>query len=403
MNKLLTKKEIDDFNSFYIEIMLYSYLYREETEEYIIDNIAMFINNERSFFYKNCHNIISEYKKNKSSPKSYKKFLKAIEKGIYDDFYLVSYNENSAIFADKYFKLYLVRPFNEPFDKLFTIVTDTNMEYPTVRTTLIPYKNSYMIDGITPIQETNSLTKKMLRNFLKKKPIESKKSSKVIYIPININIFIHSFEDSDYNKIEKSLMNISEDFTKGLFTFFDKEYIDNLSLVSSFIPMYPFLEENRDSFFKQLDNIKDRFNRFNIIPTHKFQKINRKKKSKKSKNNTNMFYTLCGVIELEEDKQDNFDRLIYKINRDKKIREEITIGIKNLFLEINKRDKLNVEPIFIGISAYDLDEDDSFNDFLEFIDLTKQDLELMKLYSIHRKKVVLPSLKLLFRSLFKRE
>ncbi len=38
-----------------------------------------------------------------------------------------------------------------------------------------------------------------------------------------------------------------------------------------------------------------------------------------------MFYILCGTIELEKDKQDNFDELIYKINRDKKIRENITI------------------------------------------------------------------------------
>ena len=403
MNKLLTKKEIADFNNFYIEIMLYSYLYREEIEEYHINDIPTFITNERSFFYKHRHDIISEYKKIKSSLKSYKKFLKAIEKGIYDDFYLISYNANSAIFADGKFKLYSVRPFNEPFDKLFKVIKDENMEYPTVRTTLIPYKDSYMIDGITPIQETHSLTKKMLRRFLKKNSIEPKKSSEVIYIPININIFIHSFEDSHYNKIEKILMNISEDFTKGLFTFFDKEYIDNISLVSSFIPMYPFLEEDGDKFFEQLNNIKDSFNRFNIIPTHKFRKIDRKKKSKKSKDNTNMFYTLCGVIELEEDKQDNFDKLIYKINRDKKIREEITIGINNLFLEINKKENLDIEPIFIGISAYDLEEDDSFYDFLKFIDLTKQDFELMKLYSIHRKNVIIPSFKLLFRNFFKRE
>lgn len=402
MNKLLTKKEIDDFNSFYIEIMSYSYLYRVEVKEYYVDDIPAFIRSERSFFYENRHNIISEYKTMKGSLKSYKKFLKAIEKGIYGDFYLISYNAHSAILADTNFKLYSVRPLNEPFDKLFTVVKDKNMEYPTVRTTLIPYKDSYMTDGITPIHETNGLIKKMLRGFLKKNSIEPKKSSEIIYIPININIFIHSFEDAHYEKIEKSLMNISEEFTKGLFTFFDKEYIDNVSLVSSFIPMIPFLEDDEDKFFEQLDSIKDSFNRFNIIPTHKFQKIGRKRKSQASKDNTNIFYTLCGVIEIEEDMQDDFDRFIYKINRDKKIREEITIGIENLFLEISKRDNLDVEPIFIGVSAYDLDDDDSLNTFLEFMELTKQDLALMKLYSIHRQKIIIPSFKLLFRSLFKK-
>ncbi len=403
MNKLLTKKEIDDFNSFYIEIMSYSYLNRQEIKEHYIENIPMFINSERSFFYENRHDIIAKYSKFKGTLKSYKKFLKAIEKGIYDDFYLISYTANSAVLADKNFKLYSVRPFNEPFDKLFTVIKDKNMEYPIVRTTLIPYKDSYMTDGITPIHETNSLIKKMLRRFLKKNSIEPKKSSEVIYIPININISIYSFEDSHYNKIEKSLMNTSENFTKGLFTFFDKEYIDNVSLVSSFIPMIPFLEENEDKFFEQLESIKDRFNRFNIIPTHKFKKIDRKKKSQASKDNTNMFYTLCGVIEIEEDKQDDFDRFIYKINRDKKLREKITVGIENLFLEINKRDNLDVEPIFIGISAYDLDDDDSLNSFLEFMKLTKQNLELMKIYSIHRNKIIIPSFKLLFRSFFKKE
>ena len=76
-------------------------------------------------------------------------------------------------------------------------------------------------------------------------------------------------------------------------------------------------------------------------------------------------------------------------------------SIENLFLEINKRDNLDFEPIFIGISAYDLDEDDSFDDFLEFTELAKHDLEFMKLYSIHRQKVIISSFKLLFRRLFK--
>ena len=399
MNKLLTKKEIDDFNSFYIEIMSYSYLNRQEIKEHYVENIAMFISSERSFFYENRHDIIAKYIKTKGSLKSYKKFLKAIEKGIYDDFYLISYTANSAVLADKNFKLYSVRPFNEPFDKLFTVIKDKNMEYPIVRTTLIPYKNSYMTDGITPILETNGLIKKMLRDFLKKNSIEPKKSSEVISVPIYINIFIHSFENSHYDKVEKSLMSISEDFTKGLFTFFDKEYIDNVSLVSSFVPMFPFLEEEEDTFFRQLNNTKDSFKRFNTIPIHK---IDKKRRTQALEENTNMFYTLYGVIEIEEDKQDDFDELIYKSNRDKKIREKITIGIENLFLEINKRDNLDFEPILIGVSAYDLDEDDSFDDFLEFTELAKQDLELMKLYSIHRQKIIISSFKLLFRRLFKR-
>ncbi|WP_223157524.1 hypothetical protein, partial [Sulfurovum sp. bin170] len=67
------------------------------------------------------------------------------------------------------------------------------------------------------------LTKKILKRFTNKHSTEPKKKSNIIYIPINFNIFIHS-EDSHYEKIERSLVNISENFTKGLFTFFDKEF-----------------------------------------------------------------------------------------------------------------------------------------------------------------------------------
>jgi len=38
------------------------------------------------------------------------------------------------------------------------------------------------------------------------------------------NIFVHSFEDSSYDKLEHSLIDISENFTKGLLPIFDKEF-----------------------------------------------------------------------------------------------------------------------------------------------------------------------------------
>ena len=119
MSKILTKKEISDFRDFYLEILLFSYINRLELEEYYIDDIAQFITTERSFFYKNRHSIIGEYIKRKGTLKSYKKFIKAIEKGIYDDFYLISYTSTCAILADRSYQLYSVYPYDQPFTQLF--------------------------------------------------------------------------------------------------------------------------------------------------------------------------------------------------------------------------------------------------------------------------------------------
>jgi len=402
MSHRLTKKEINDFRDFYLEIMLFSYINRMETKEYYINNIAEFISNERSFFYKNRHSIISEYIKIKGALKSYKKFLKAIEKGIYHDFYLVSYNSNSAVLADSSYKLYLVNPYDESFDKLFESVKD--MEYPIVRTTIIPYKNRYIIDGILPMHESHYLTKKTLKRFIKKHSPVPKSSSSVISIPVHINIFVHSFEDSYYDTLKHSQLNISETFTKTIFSIFDKEFIDNVSFLSSFLPSFPLFEdEDDDEFFKKLEAIKDNFNRLNVSSFHKFKKMYKKKKSQKEEDNTKMFYTLCGVIEIEEDKQDDFDRFMYKINRDKKIREKIAVGIKNIFTEIDNRENLKIEPILISVSSYDFQSiDDSINHFLEFSKLTKYSIELMKYYSIHRNKIIGQAFKLLFNSFFRK-
>jgi hypothetical protein len=401
MSNRLTKKEINDFRDFYLEILLFSYINRLEVEEYYIYDIANFITNERSFFYKNRHSIIRDYIKAKGTLKSYKKFLKAIEKGIYDDFYLVSYSSHSAILADSSYRFYLVNPYDESFDKLFSSVK--NMEYPIVRTTIIPYKDRYIIDGVLPMHESHSLTKKILKRFIKKDSPKPKNSSSVISIPVHINIFVHSFEDSHYDKLEHSLMNISENFTKGLLPIFDEKFIDNVSFLSSFISPFSLLEEDEDEFFEKLDGIKDNFNRLNVTNFYKFKKVYNKKKSQKAKDNTKMFYTLCGVIEIEEDKEDDFDRLIYKINRDKKIREKITIGIENLFMEINKKDNLEIDPIFIGVSNYDFENMyESLNHFIKFIKLTKHSIELMKYYSIHRNKVIGQTFKLLFNTIFKK-
>jgi len=402
MSNRLTKKEISDFSDFYLEIMSFSYMNRMQIKEYYIDDKVQFISNERSFFYKNRHSIISEYIKIKGALKSYKKFIKAIEKGIYHDFYLVSYTSNCAILADTSYRLYSVKPYAESFDKLFDKVK--NMEYPIVRTTIIPYKNSYIIDGILPMQESHSLTKKMLKRFIKKHSPIPKKSSSVISIPIHINVFVHSFEDSYYDTLEHNLLSISENFTKTIFSIFDKEFIDNVSFLSVFLSSFSLLEdEDEDDFSKKLNTIKDNFNRFNITSFHKFKKIYKRKKSQKEEDNTKMFYTLCGIIEIEEDKQDDFDRLIYKINRDKKIREKITTGIETLFTEVDKRENLDIEPMFIGVSSYDFESiDDSINHFLEFSKLTKYSIELMKYYSIHRNKIIGQAFKLLFKNFLKK-
>ncbi len=400
MDKKLTKKEINDFREFYIEIMSYSHIDRLELEEYYIDDIPKFITAERSFFYKNRHSIIAKYIKLKRTPKAYKNFLKAVEKGIYDDFHLISYTSNCAILADGSYKLYSVYPYSEPFDKLFRDVKD--MEFPIVRTTILPYKGRYIIDGVLPMHESHSLTKKMLRRFMKKHSPKPKNSSNVIYIPVHINIVVHSDEDSDYDKLEYKLMDISEDFTKTLFPIFDKEFIDNVSLLSSFVPTFTLLEDE-DRFFQKLDDVKDNFNRLNITNFHKFKKTYKIKVSPQSDDNAKMFYTLCGVIEIEEDKQDDFDKLIYNSNRDKKIRENIIIGIENLFREINEQDNLEMDPILIGISSYNFESiDDSLTSFLEFVKLTKYSVELMKHYSIHRHKIIGQSFKVLFSNFFKK-
>jgi len=399
MSKILTKKEISDFRDFYLEILLFSYINRLELEEYYIDDIAQFITTERSFFYKNRHSTISEYIKMKGTLKSYKKFIKAIERGIYDDFYLISYNSTNAILADSNYQLYSVYPYDQPFTKLFDKVKD--MEYPIVRTTIIPYKDKYIIDGVLPMMESVSLSRKFLKRFIKKYSPKPKSSPSVIYIPVHINIFVHSFENSSYDKLEHNLIDISENFTKELLPIFDKDFVYNVSFLSSFLPTFSLVEE--DDFFEKLYAIKDNFHRLNIINFNKFKKIYKRQKIQKEEDETDMFYTMYGVIEIEEDKQDDFDKLIYKIDRDKKIREKITIGIENLFIEINKKDNLEVQPIFVGVSSYDFENiDNSISHFLEFANTMKYSIELMKYYSIHRHKIIGEAFKLIFSSVFKK-
>ena len=121
---------------------------------------------EREFFYDNCKEVIADYRKNRAVSVFDDELLQAIEKAIFGNFYVISYNDKSVIVLDEKYNPYLVYGLSTPFTKLFKVLGDE--QYFQIESTIIPYRDKFILDGVATILHVDSISKERIDKIVKR-------------------------------------------------------------------------------------------------------------------------------------------------------------------------------------------------------------------------------------------
>jgi len=164
----LTKQELNSFGRLYENLLTFSHSYKKGGIKCQIYAKSMmhFIVEEREFFYNNCKEVIEDYRKNRTVSVFDDELLQAIEKAIFGNFYVVSYDDKSLIALDEKFNSYLVYGLSTPFTSLFKLLGDE--KYFQIESTIIPYRDRFILDGVTPVLHVDSISKERIDKIVKR-------------------------------------------------------------------------------------------------------------------------------------------------------------------------------------------------------------------------------------------
>jgi len=406
----LSKEFKEKFTEFYISVMVFSHQYRNNSDTIMIDDIEQnmqgFIQKEREYFYENSQDIIDAYITKKDPSNSEIEILNGLREGRVDRFFLLSKDKESAVIMDEKENIYNIKALNSPFDEVFNL----GKKYLTLYTTLIPYKDCYITDGIYGGGDT---TKELDAYFdqlpyQQPKVIYNKKNS-ITNIPLILNFAIGTVSDK-FEEMEELLLNhIPKDFGKSFLKLFDNPYSYKEQLILSFLRSTDLekdlntQEDNKtfDLIIGGTPTMNFELNgNTNIIPSDILQRVYKQKslqesasksvydniqKNKKSllKNQVlqTSFYTMIGVIHVDEDKVDELIEFLKTMN-EKNQREKVMIGLDNLFDDLNDAIKSEIVGVYIG-SGIDLDFINyDINDYRDYIsEYGALDFKEMKKYA----------------------
>ena len=411
--KPLSQFEKDEFTKLYQELLFFSNQYQNDSNSiYIKDKkelVNSFLSRQRTYFYENADEVIDQYIEQKNPTEEQLMILDALRSAKFDTFYLLSKCAESAVLMDTDEKLYNIQALHSPFDELFNFP----LKYLVFATSLIAYKNCYITDGLygglpeMPKEVENYLDKIPFKNPM----IHYNRNNRVLNIPLVLN-FSLSCNIDQFKKMEDIVLKkIPQAFSQGLIELFDDSYSYRKNIISSMIRStdlsHELNNEEGDQAFNYIIGAApatsfEHGNTTDVIPYEILKKYYVQKPIEKSfgsasynkaKNKDFMarlmsdyssYYTMLGIVHIEEDKIDDFVDYLEGFNSKEK-REELTVGLENLFEELSKEYGFEISPVFLGVGT-DLDsiheEIELYRDYMISEQITN--LDDCKKYSIYK-------------------
>ena len=411
----LSQIEKDEFTEFYQKILLFSNQYQSGSDIIYVDDekeqMSSFLSKQRSYFYENTDEVIDHYIEQKNPTEKQLEILEALRSAKFDTFYLLSKSAESAVLMDIDEVLYNIQALHSPFDELFNFPS----KYLALKTVLIPYQNCYITDGLyagsgdVPKEAEGYLDKVPFKNPV----IHYNKKNSIRNIPLVLN-FSLSCNIDNFKKMEDiALKKIPQIFSEGLIELFDDTYSYRKNIISSLLRstdlVHELNNEEGDQTFSYIMGGTpvanfERGNATDVIPyeileeyyvqkpieksygSESYNKAKSKDFLKRLVSNYSSFYTMLGIIHIEEDKIDDFIDYL-EIFDAKEKREELTIGLENLFDELSRESGFEIDPVFLGIGT-DLDsiyeEIELYRDYITSENITN--LDGSKNYSINKGK-----------------
>ncbi|MEA1891095.1 MAG: SEC-C domain-containing protein [Campylobacterota bacterium] len=406
----IPEKERKEFTDFYIELMIFSNQCEHNTDIVAIESenedMQGFVSKQREYFYKNSDEIIDRFISEKNPSKEKLEILESIRVARFGEYFLLSRGEDTAIIMDKKENIYNVKALNSPFNEIF----GDQEKYLGLKTSLIPYKNCYITDGIYRGFATTKEMDKYFDNLAYTElQIIYSKDNEITIMPVVINFAIGA-SMTHFEKMEDILLKkIPIKFTKSFVKFLENEYVHNVALFSSFFRSTDLNAELNTDEGEQLYSTLiggsstvnyEKGGDKNVISHEIINEYYQQKPLKESisksvyknvqKNKNTLFsafktqvsfYTMLGTMHVDVDNYDNLIDVMKDFEKTKP-KKEIMDGLDKLFEELDQEYGVEIDGIFLGMgnglnSIYH--HIDEYRDYHKDQDMT---LEEMRQYAI---------------------
>ena len=413
--KPLNDEDKEFFVNFYEKLFIFSHQDRNNSDIIFAgdadDSMLDFMSREREYFYENIDEIIASYieKKNPTTPQL--ELLKNIQEAKYSEYILMSHSENSAVLMDFEQNFYNVQGLESSFNKIFK---HTN-KYIGIETAVIAYQNCYIADGIYGVFELDSKSFKELDQIPYTQPqINYSKYGDITILPLLIHFSLFCDAENFQEMEDIVLTKIPAAFAKGLLSLFDEIYSQSKNIVPAFFRSTDLAHELNDEEGDHKFSIMiggtpvtnfEKGNRDEVIPyeimANYYQQKSLKdsasksvyeniQKSKSSFSGSftdlSSFYTMIGMVNIFQDDVDDFLEFLERFNKPNH-REELMVGVDNLFDELSREFGFKMSAIFLGVGI-ELDsihsEIDEYRDVM--IKLDGASMKEVRKYSVTKGK-----------------
>ena len=409
----LTQSQKEVFTRLYQDLLIFSNQYENQFEAVYLESedeqMTTFLARQRDYFYENVNNIIDAFIEAENPTPEQSIILDDLREATFDNFYLMSYSEHSAVLMDRKEKLYNIQALHSSFEDILK----SKSKYQLLKTALIPYGDYYISDGLysgtdrLSIEVEHALDQVAYQNPM----IHYNQNKTIISIPVVLNFALFCAIDHFKEMEEIVLKNIPHKFSEGFISLLDNKHAHRISIISSFLRStdlsYELNSDEGERTFSYIIGGSPMLNfgygtktdviPYEILEKRYVQKPIEESQSFDSYNRTinknplvgkvlgySSFYSMLCIVHIDEDKIDDFyDDL--EIFNTKKKREELLVGMENLFEELSEKAGFEMTPIFLG-AGEDLDsiytEMELFREYIQ--DYTTGTMEEYQDYSINK-------------------
>jgi len=378
----LSKAEKEAFTHLYQDLLIFSNQHENEFDAVYLESeneqTTLFLARQRDYFYENANDVIDAFIEAKDPTSEQCIILEGLREAQFDNFYLMSHSEHSAVLMNGDGKLYNIQALHSSFEDIFK----SKSKYQLLETALIPYGDCYISDGLyngtdkLPANVEHSLDQVAYQNPV----IHYNRDNTLINILLVLNFAVFCAVDHFKEMEDMILKNIPLKFSEGLISLFDNKYSHRINIISSFLRSTDLAHELNNDKGEQtllyimggspvsnfeLGNKTDAIP-YKILEKYYVQKPIEKSQSFNSYNKSinkdplakmvssySSFYSMLGIAHIYEDDIDDFyDNL--EIFNTKKKREELSVGMENLFEELSEKAGFEITPVFLG-AGEDLD------------------------------------------------